>query len=77
MGKCIASGLPVLGHQGGELVELLGVELLDRDCRLAVHVPAPVAQLGAVGDLLGQRVLERVLDARLAHALTEQLGSYE
>ena len=53
-------GLPVLREQRRPLVEPLRILLGDRPSDRCVDRGAALAELRAVGDLLGQRVLERV-----------------
>jgi hypothetical protein len=65
----IVGELPVLGEERGALIELVRVEVLDGPGDGGVDASAAGAELGAVGDLLRQRVLEGVLDLRIERLL--------
>ena len=67
-------GLPiVIGKAGRELGEAIGVEALERLARATVELAAPRREEGRLGDVLRQRVLERVRDLLAGRALGEEL----
>ena len=70
----LAGGLPVLGQQRRALVEPLRVLLGDRPRHRGVDGGAPLAELRAVGHLLGQRVLERVQRLGVELLLVDELA---
>ena len=64
-----------------EAVDLLGktvgIEFLDRGDEAAVQGPASLVEEAGVRHLVGQRVLERVLEIRKEPRLVEKLGGLE
>src|SRR5207244_9147401 len=65
--------LPILREERRALVELAGPDLADRAGDPLVGSRAPLGELGAVGDLLRQRMLERILGDRI-EALGIEIG---
>ena len=59
------------------LAEAIRVYPLDRTDELRVKDPAALLQQGAVGDLVGERVLEGVLEIGKEARLVEELGGPE
>ena len=68
---------PVIGDQSGLLVELVGVDLFECARQCGVNLRASVRELRVVGDLLGQRVLEAVLQLGVESFLHEELVCVE
>ena len=73
----VARMLPVVGEKRRTLAELPRLELLDRTRDRAVDAGSSLRELRAVGDFLGQRVLEGVLGLRIERLLVEELGARE
>ena len=87
----LGAGLPQIGHrlvphlaaqrvvgQGLHLIaRAVGVQLLQRFHHPRVQRPAALPEEGIVGDLLGQRVAERVLHARKEAELVEEISGLE
>jgi hypothetical protein len=70
----IARLLPVVGEQRRALAELPRIDLLDRARGGGVDAGSSLGELRAVGDFLGQRVLEGVLGLRIERLFVEILG---
>jgi hypothetical protein len=64
---------PVLGDERRVRVRVGRVHRLERLGHAGVQARAPRAELGAVGHLVGQRVLEGVDDLRIQRLLEQQL----
>ena len=73
----IASLLPMMRQQRGELVEMGGLLLLDRPRGGRMHLASPLAELAAERHLLRQRMLEGVLGHRIERLLVDELGAAE
>src|SRR5207245_10457867 len=74
----LARGLPMVGEEGGRsLVELGWALLLDELGDRGMGALAALGELGAVGDFLGERMLEGVLDLGEEHLLEDQIASAE
>ena len=71
----LAGGLPVLRQERRALVEPLGVVLGDRPRDRRVDRGAALAELRAVGHLLGQRVLEGVERLGIELLLVDELAA--
>ena len=71
---CLAALAQVLGDQRRQLVVAVGVELDHRPRRGRVGGGPAVRQLGAVGDLAGQRVAEGQHPLRVQLRLVEEAG---
>src|SRR5437867_769789 len=69
--------LPVIGEKRCTLAELPWVRLLDRTRDGGVDRGSSVGELRAVGNFLGQRVLEGVLGLRIERLLVKELGARE
>jgi hypothetical protein len=59
------------------LVDPASVQPLDGRGDARVQVPAPLLKLAAVGDLVGQRMLEGIREIRKEARLVEELGALE
>ena len=66
-----------MGEPLDVLAEAIPVERFDRVHDPRVKSPAALLQEPAVGDLVGQRVLERVLEVGEEARLVEELGRLE
>ena len=75
--QLVAGGLAVVGEQGGTLVEPVGVGALDRGGDCSVRARSRFRELGAVGDLLCQRVLEHIPGAAVRAVGDDQLSAGE
>ena len=64
--------VPVLSDLSGALVEV-ATRLRERLGHRGVHLHAPLAQLRALRDLLGERMLEGVLELGIERRLVEEL----
>src|SRR5215472_17440857 len=73
----VARVLPVVGEERRTLTELPRLQLLDRARDGAVPARSSLRELRAVGDFLGQRVLECVLSLWTERLLVEELGTRE
>ena len=67
--------LPVVGEKRRTFAELPRVDLLDRARDRGMDAGSSLRELRAVGDFLGQRVLEGVLGLRIERLLVEELGT--
>ena len=63
----------MLGEQRGALIQLVGMQLLKRLRDAAVHRRTALTELGVVGDLLRQRMLERVHGVGVELLLIQEL----
>src|SRR5438132_897789 len=73
----VACMLPVVGEERRALAKLPRLPFLDRARDGGMDAGPALRELRAVGDFLGQRVLEGVLDLRIERLLVEELGSRE
>ncbi len=72
--QALAGGFEVMREERCSLVELAGVDLGDRVGDPVVGPRAPLGELGAVGNLLRQRMLERILGDRIEALRIDELG---
>src|SRR5262249_26314947 len=70
----VAAMLPVIGEERRTLAELPRLGLLDRARNCGMDADSPIRELRAIGDFLGQWVLEGVLCLRIERLLVEELG---
>src|SRR5215813_1178039 len=57
--------------------QALGIERLDRVDDLGMELTPPVVEHAPVGDIVGERMLEGVLDIRKQAGLVQELGRLE
>ena len=69
--------LPVVSEQGGVLVEAGRADSFDRACDRGVDPCAPLGELGLVGDLLRQRMLEGVFHSRVERLFVDEASPLE
>lgn len=67
----------VIGEVGEMVVQVVGDKLLDRLSNTLVNCAPPVRQHRIVGDLLSQRMLERVLDLREGGLFVDELAELQ
>src|SRR5262249_50201438 len=78
-----AGRLPPLDPEGmmtqtvGVFAEPIGIQALDAVHDFAMEATPPVVEQAAVGDLVGEGMLERVLEIREEMRLIEELGGLE
>src|SRR5262249_7886336 len=70
----IARTLPVIGKERRMLTELSRRELLDRVRDRGVDARFPLRELGAIGNLLRERMFEGVLGLRVESLQVQELG---
>jgi hypothetical protein len=73
----LAGLVVVVGQQRGAFFEMVGVVDLGGPSHRGVHGPAPLFELAPERHLLGERVLEGVLDDRIDRGLVQELGAAE